>query len=51
MGEKIEIDRDRLEELYNVEKELRALEAAGVDNWQGYVHAMDILRECEEETK
>jgi hypothetical protein len=27
---------------------LRALEAAGVDNWEGYSYAMEILAEEEE---
>lgn len=29
--------------------ELAALEDAGVDNWEGYSHAMDALREWREE--
>jgi hypothetical protein len=28
---------------------LRALEAAGVDNWEGYDHAMELMREWEAE--
>jgi len=30
--------------LLESEKRLAALEAAGVDNWEGYGHAMRILR-------
>lgn len=43
------LDRGELEEKEQAEKDaedllkLRALEAAGVDNWEGYDHAMDIL--------
>lgn len=30
---------------------LSALRAAGVDNWEGYDHAMEILREEEREAE
>ena len=33
----------RYEELVRRSTELGALEAAGVDNWEGYGHAMRIL--------
>lgn len=36
------------EELHDLRQEaakLRALEAAGVDNWSGYGHAMELYRE------
>ena len=33
----------RIEELEKREAKLDALEAAGVDNWQGYSYAMQIL--------
>lgn len=35
----------RLEYLERRDRKLTALEAAGVDNWQGWDDAMDILRE------
>lgn len=37
----------RYVELCEAEEKLNALEAAGVDNWEGYGHAMDILNETE----
>lgn len=30
-------------ELVAAEKKLNALDAAGIDNWEGYNHAIDIL--------
>lgn len=44
MGDTVTITAERLEELEAAEKRLSALEAAGVDNWSGYDHAMSILR-------
>lgn len=44
MSEKIGINRYRLKELFEAERKLKALEMAGVDNWQGYNYAMDILK-------
>ena len=41
----VEITEDHYERLLDSEETLAALEAAGVDNWQGYDDAMDILRE------
>jgi hypothetical protein len=41
----VEITEERYERLLASEDMLAALEAAGVDNWQGYDDAMDILRE------
>lgn len=35
--------------LLESEKKLAALEAAGVDNWEGYSHAMAVLRGEEDE--
>lgn len=35
-------------ELVAAEEKLSALESAGVDNWEGYDHAMDILNGTEE---
>lgn len=39
----VEIDDERLEELEQAELKLLALEAAGVDNWDGYGFAMEEL--------
>lgn len=36
--------QDDLESLREDRAKLNALEAAGVDNWEGYDHAMEILR-------
>ena len=44
----ISIPRNRWHELLRAEATLNALEAAGVDNWDGYGHAMDILNETED---
>jgi hypothetical protein len=44
----ITIPAGRFAELTNAEAKLNALEAAGVDNWEGYDHAMDILNETED---
>jgi len=38
-----------IERLSEVEDKLDALEAAGVDNWEGYDDAMDILRSKEDD--
>lgn len=43
MSEKIEIDREEYEELLAIQKFMRALEAAGVDNWEGYEIAQDMM--------
>jgi hypothetical protein len=45
----ITIPAGRFEELTNAEATLSALEAAGVDNWEGYDHAMEILNENTED--
>ena len=37
-----------LESLRQDSARLRALEAAGVDNWDGYDHAMQLLHESED---
>jgi len=44
----VTIPAGRFEELTDAEAKLNALEAAGVDNWEGYDHAMDILNETED---
>ena len=40
------IEKKRYEELLEQEKWLRALEAAGVDNWNGYDFAQDLREEA-----
>lgn len=39
----VTISGSRFRELTDAEAKLNALESAGVDNWEGYDHAMDIL--------
>ena len=41
--EQVTISAELYEELKEDSKLLRALQAAGVDNWDGYDHALDIL--------
>jgi hypothetical protein len=36
-----------IKRLVKLELQLEALESAGVDNWEGYPYAMDILEELE----
>ena len=43
--EMIMLPLESYESLMKDSKKLTALEAAGVDNWEGYGEAMDILRE------
>jgi len=43
--EMITITKKRYEQLFEAEKELRALHCAGVDNWEGYDDAMESLEE------
>lgn len=43
------LDTERYEELLNSEQLLQALRAAGVDNWDGYDYAFEILREWNDE--
>lgn len=42
---KLEIIKGKFERLENRERFLCALEAAGVDNWDGYEFAYEILNE------
>ena len=41
--DRINVDFDRFLELLKDQEKLRALEQAGVDNWEGYSNAMEIL--------
>lgn len=45
MQETIEISLDRFEELLDSERFLGTLIAAGVDNWDGYGFALEMLEE------
>lgn len=47
MEETITITKKEYESLLEDSKKLQALEGAGVDNWQGYDYAMELLREME----
>lgn len=42
---------DELNGLYERDRFLYALEAAGVDNWSGYGYAYEILEEWDDEDK
>lgn len=44
----VALSHERFNELIECEKRLRALEAAGVDNWEGYDAAMRTLTEDKE---
>jgi len=39
------LDEKRIEELLEAEAKLQALEQAGVDNWDGYGYAMELLEQ------
>jgi hypothetical protein len=43
------LPNELFEELYNDSLKLAALEAAGVDNWDGYSYSQDLLKEMKEE--
>lgn len=45
----VTISADQYEQLLEDSSWLSALRAAGVDNWEGYDYAMELLREWEEE--
>ena len=47
MDEKIEISVKEYAELVDAYRTLLALESAGVDNWDGYDYAMEILETIE----
>lgn len=44
----VEIVEKHYEYLLECENKLLALEAAGVDNWVGYSHAMEIMEGLED---
>lgn len=41
------ITQERLDALLDAEKKLMYLEAAGVDNWQGYDDAMEMMEQAD----
>lgn len=43
MEEKVEISKERYEELLEAEAFLQCLEGAGVDNWDGYGDAQEMM--------
>jgi hypothetical protein len=45
----IDINKKIYDELVKDQLKLRALEASGVDNWEGYDNAMDLLQEWKED--
>ena len=45
MGNSINISPEEYQRLTEADNKLDALEAAGVNNWEGYDEAMDILSE------
>ena len=47
MDETVVITKAEYEELKSDQKWLYALEAAGVDNWEGYFHAQEHMDEDE----
>ncbi len=49
--ETITITLEEYQKLVADGMKLDALEAAGVDNWDGHEHAMDILREWQEDAE
>jgi len=43
----ITISKEEYESLLEDSKKLTALENAGVDNWEGYDYAIELMREME----
>lgn len=43
MGEMIEISKDEYKQLIKDQQFLEALKGAGVDNWEGYDYALELL--------
>jgi hypothetical protein len=46
--EMVTISKEKYESLLDDQHKLECLEAAGVDNWQGYSDAMEMYREEDE---
>jgi hypothetical protein len=49
MKETVTISKAEYESLLEDSNKLLALEGAGVDNWEGYDEAMEMMREMNEE--
>jgi hypothetical protein len=49
MKETVTISKEEYESLLEDSNKLLALEGAGVDNWEGYDEAMEMMREMNEE--
>ena len=47
MEETVTISKKEYESVLEDSKKRTALENAGVDNWQGYDYAMELMREME----
>ena len=47
MEETVTISKKEYESLLEDSKKLTALENAGVDNWQGYDYAIELMQEME----
>lgn len=47
----LQLTEEELEEIRKDRLKLRALEAAGVDNWEGYDYAMEIYKELLEDSE
>ena len=47
MEETITISKKEYESLLEDSEKLSALEAAGVDNWEGYDNAMEMMQDME----
>lgn len=50
MTKMIEVSEDRYDELLDAEQFLEALSDVGVDNWNGYYLALEILEEWNKES-
>jgi hypothetical protein len=51
MKEEVKVSKKRFIELLEHELKLEALEAAGVDNWEGFDSAMEIYYDLRSEEK
>ena len=48
MEETVTISKEEYESLLKDSEKLSALEAAGVDNWEGYDSAMELMEDMED---
>ena len=49
MNDTVTISKEEYDSLLEASDKLLALEGAGVDNWEGYDEAMEMMREMSEE--